>query len=198
MSTLLKHAKRELEILQQTTPDSLVLPFTKDILSICESFDKSGQSGGSALYTARAITRTLQSLLSYEAVSPLTGEYYEWVNVSDFFNNESVFQNKRDSRVFKHGVNGRAYFLEAIVFEGDITKRFTSRNSVSINGKSINSSQYIKSFPFIPKTFYIDVVDYRWKDKEETIFDEQGDWWTHEIKHEAQLAEVFDYYDFKE
>ena len=35
----------------------------------------------------------------------------------------------------------------------------------------------------------IDVIDYRWKDKEEKTKDVNGDWWTHSIKDETQLKE---------
>jgi hypothetical protein len=50
------------------------------------------------------------------------------------------------------------------------------------SGKTITSSQTIKSFPFIPKTFYIDVIN-----------TENGFC----IKNEKQLEKVFEYYDEK-
>ena len=127
----------------------------------------------------------------------MTGEDYEWNDITEMNGGKKMYQNNRDGRVFKNE-DGRASFIDAIVFDGDIGGRFTGNGSVTHGDKTIGSSQYIKSFPFEPKTFYIDVTDYRWKDKEEKISDPNGDWWTHSIKDESQLKEVFEYYDIKQ
>jgi hypothetical protein len=195
MTNTQSHAKRELEILAKTTPDAIVTPFTNEILALCEAFGKSGQSGGSAPYTASAISQAVKKLMMFETLAPITGEDDEWTDVSTSNNDEPMFQNNRDSRVFKDGKEGEAYFIEAIVFDGDIGGRFTGNGSVVLNGVNIGSTQYIKEFPFTPKTFYVDVIDHRWKDKEETTLDVNGDWWTHSIKDEKQLTEVFEYYN---
>ena len=193
MTNTQKFAKRELDILEATTPDAIITPFAKEILALCEAFGKSGQSGGSAPFTATAISQAVKKLMMFETLAPLTGEDSEWVDMSEYNDKESMFQNNRDSRVFKNAKDGQAYFIEAIVFDGDIGGRFTG--SVTHNGENIRSAQYIKEFPFTPKTFYVDVIDYRWADKEEKTPDENGDWWTHSIKDENQLNEVFEYYD---
>lgn len=193
MTNTQSHAKRELDLLAKTTPDAIVTPFANEILALCEAFGKSGQSGGSAPYTAYAISQTVKKLMMFETLTPLTGEEDEWTDVSTLNNGEPVFQNNRDSRVFKDGKDGKAYFIEAIVFDGDIGGRFTG--NVTLNGLHIGSKQYIKEFPFIPKTFYVDVIDHRFKDKEEKQPDANGDWWSHSIKDEKQLNEVFEYYD---
>jgi len=195
MTNSQSHAKRELEILAKTTPDAIVTPFTNEILALCEAFGKSGQSGGSAPYTASAISQAVKKLMMFETLAPLTGEDSEWTDITSHNDGEPMFQNNRDSRVFKDGKDGKAYFIEAIVFDGDIGGRFTGNGSVMLNGENIGSTQYIKEFPFKPKTFYVDVIDHRWKDKEETTPDVNGDWWTHSIKDEKQLQEVFEYYD---
>jgi len=195
MTNSQSHAKRELEILAKTTPDAIVTPFTNEILALCEAFGKSGQSGGSAPYTASAISHAVKKLMMFETLAPITGEDDEWTDVSPSNNGEPMFQNNRDSRVFKNGKNGKAYFIEAIVFDGDIGGRFTGNGSVTHNGENIGSTQYIKEFPFRPKTFYVDVIDHRWKDKEEKTPDVNGDWWTHSLKDAEQLKEVFEYYD---
>ena len=195
MTNTQSHAKRELEILSKTTPDAIITPFTPEILALCEAFGKSGQSGGSAPYTASAISQAVKKLMMLETLAPLTGEKDEWNNVAEMNDGKPMFQNNRDSRVFKNGKDGQAYFIEAIVFDGSIGGRFTG--NVDINGGNVGSTQYIKEFPFTPKTFYVDVIDYRWKDKEETQQDINGDWWTHSIKDEDQLKQVFKYYDKK-
>jgi hypothetical protein len=197
MNSTQSHAKRELDILTSTVSDAIVRDFKPEILDLCEAFGNSGQSGGSAPYTAHAITATINKLLNFETISPLTGEDYEWNDITEMNGGKKMYQNNRDGRVFKNE-DGRASFIDAIVFDGDIGGRFTGNGSVTHGDKTIGSSQYIKSFPFEPKTFYIDVTDYRWKDKEEKISDPNGDWWTHSIKDESQLKEVFEYYDIKQ
>lgn len=193
MTNTQSHARRELELLAKTTPDAIVTSFKKEILALCEAFGKSGQSGGSAPFTASAISQAVRTLMMFETLAPLTGEDDEWNDVTEINDGQTMYQNNRDSRVFKNG-DGRAYFIEAIVFDGDIGGRFTGNGSVTHNGENIGSTQYIKSFPFTPKTFYVDVIDHRWKDKEETQPDPNGDWWTHTIKDESQLKEAFEYY----
>lgn len=195
MNNSQSHAKKELEILAKVVPDAIVTPFAKEIIALCEAFGRSGQSGGSAPYTALAISDAVKTLMMFETIAPLTGEDDEWNDITEINGNEPLLQNVRDSRVFKDGKGGRAWFLDAIVFDGDIGGRFTGNGSVMLRDEVLSSRQFIKSFPFKPKTFYVDVVDYRWKDKEETTLDVNGDWWTHSIKDENQLKEVFEYYD---
>lgn len=196
MSNTKTHAERELEILRTTSPDDLVNEFSKEIIDLCEAFGNSGQSGYSAPYVAKAISQAVETLMLQQTIAPLTGEDDEWNDVSSYAaDGKPFFQNNRDSRVFKNGKTGASYFIEAVVFDSDKGGRFTGNIPMS-NGKHIGSFQYIKSFPFTPKTFYIDVIDHRWKDGEETQADDNGGWWTHNIKDENQLKEVFDYYDF--
>lgn len=190
MTKTKSHAKRELEILEKTTPDAIVTPFKNEILALCEAFGESGQSGGSAPFTAKAISQAVEKLMMFETLTPLTGEDDEWTDVTDINDGATdimKYQNNRDSRVFKQE-DGRAYFIDAIVFDGNIGARFTGNGIPSEKYGKVGSCQYIKSFPFKPKTFYVDVIDHRWTDKD-------GDWWSHSIKDEKQLKEVFEYYD---
>ena len=85
------HAKRELEILAKTSPDALIIPFTNEILALCEAFGKSGQSGGSAPYTASAISGAIKKLMMFETITPLTGENEEWVNTDTNNGNGPIF-----------------------------------------------------------------------------------------------------------
>lgn len=197
MNNTASHAKRELEILSATAtdPDSrpIIEEFKDELIALCQKFGNSGQSGGSAPFTASALSQAVKKLCMLETIAPLTGEDDEWVDISDMNGGEEMYQNIRDSRVFKYG-DGRATFIDAIVFDGDIGGRFTGNGGVIHNGNIINSSQHVKSFPFTPKTFYIDVIDHRWIDKEETMPDPKGDWWTHTVKDPEQLKEVWEYY----
>ena len=196
MTNTQSHAQRELEILVKTTPDAIIKDFVPELLALCEKFGNSGQSGGSAPYTAKALSMAVETLCLQKSICPITGIDDEWNDVSRMNDGKLMFQNNRDSRIFKDGKDGQAYFIEAIVFDGDIGGRFTGNGSVNdIDGNNVGSTQYIKAFPFEPKTFYVDVIDHRFKDKEEKQPDVNGDWWTHSIKDETQLKEVFEYYD---
>lgn len=193
------HAEIELDILSKSSGDPnnrpIIEPFKNEIIALCEAFGKSGQSGGSASYVASAISKAVEKLMMFQTITPLLGEDSEW-SVQGTSDDEPMFQNNRDGRVFKNGKNGKPYFIEAIVFDGDIGGRFTGNGSITTNeGEIICSAQYIKEFPFTPKTFYVNVIDHRFKDKEEKQPDANGDWWTHSLKDEKQLAEVFEYYD---
>jgi len=76
---------------------------------------------------------------------------------------------------------------------------FFSSNDVRLSdGTFVGSSQNIKSFPFRPKTFYIDVIDTEWADKEGLVKKDGVGWWTSVIKDESQLDKVWEYYDRKE
>lgn len=192
-----RHALREFEILRQITPDSLILDFQDEILALCERFGNSGQSGGSAPYTASAIANAVKKLCLFQTLSQLTGEDDEWNEVSN-----GVYQNNRNSAVFKDK-DGHAYYIDAIIWKGDTWNAdHTSNDWDTFTGKieNISSRQYIKSFPFTPKKFYIDVSREKY-DKEKhgspanavsTGLD--GDV-VYFIKDKSQLNEVFEYYD---
>lgn len=94
---MIEHAKYELNLLLEKCEDEEELRMQKamndDILEIIEVFAKQGHSGMSANYAIRIIAK----LLKYEPILPLTLKDDEFVEVSN-----GVFQNKRDSRIFKH------------------------------------------------------------------------------------------------
>jgi hypothetical protein len=193
MTNTQSFAKQELDILAATVPDAIVTPFTNEILALCEAFGKSGQSGGSAPMTASAISQAVKHLLLQEPICPITGIDDEWVNIRDASeDDEMMYQNKRCSALFK-GKSGRCWYLDAIVekvaqtgfcFSGSF---WLSKEDYLIGDRSkmIGCSQYVKSFPFTPKTFYIDVIE------EEVAKDD----WEMYLKNPKQLEKVWKYYD---
>lgn len=190
------YEETELDILVKSSTDPenrpVVEKFIPEILKLVNKFRHSGQSGGSVNYTAKTLANTIEKLCLQEPICPITGIDEEWIDVSSY-GGEIQYQNKRCSALFKDK-NEVVRYIDAIVFDGDIGGRFTGNGSVTYNGESISSSQCVKKFPFTPKTFYIDVIDHRWKDKEETQIDVNGDWWTHTIKDPKQLEKVYEYY----
>jgi hypothetical protein len=96
------------------------------------------------------------------------------------------------SSLFKD--EGGYYYLDAVVFRGG-NGCFDGSAELQ-SGERIRSSQYVK-FPFVPKTFYIDVIETEWADKEQTEKKAGGGWWSSVVKDESQLKEVFEYYKRK-
>lgn len=197
MSKTKSFAEIELDILSASITDPenrpIIEEFREEILALCEKFGNSGQSGGSAPYVASALSSAIGKLLLFKPICPITGLDEEWADVSEM-SNEPTLQNKRLLSIFKNK-DGSAYYLNAIVFRGENEGSSFTGNSVQLaNGNTIGSRQYIKSYPFEPKTFYIDVVETEWANKEETEKKQGGGWWTSVVKDESQLDAVWEYY----
>jgi hypothetical protein len=200
-SKTFSYAQRELEILSAQAKDPnnrpIIEPFTKEILALCDVFGKSGQSGGTAPMTAQAISGAVKTLLLQEPIADVTGEAWEWTDVSEASGGEEMYQNKRCAALFKIGVNGIPYYLDAIAFQryDDNNDAFTSND---MDGYS--SRQNVKSFPFRPKTFYVDVKRELYdpikhgKDADYTECGKDGKY-MYFIYNVAQLDRVFQYYD---
>jgi len=194
MTNTYQHAKRELDILVKTTPDAIIRDFIPEILALCEKFGNSGQSGGSAPFTATALSQAIKKLCLFEPICPIIGIDEEW-NECMMEKDNVCYQNNRLSSIFKTGKNGNPYYIEAIVFKGQSGCCFTGNSVTLKDGTTIGSKQYIKSFPFTPKTFYIDVIETEWADKNETEIKAGGGWWTSIVKDEKQLKAVWKYYN---
>ena len=182
-SGLILHAKKELVLAGYDLNDKEEGPnkwIVENILELLRVFSKQGHSGSSASYCISVF----KTLASYELLTPLT-ENDEWMCVSDYFNGKEVYQNIRCGSVFKEGINGKPYYLDAIVWRNQDNCTFTGAVKNS-KGERITSHQHIK-IPFTPKTFYIDVFDYETED--DTV---------HFIKDESQLKEVWKYYEHQE
>lgn len=188
-----RFAVSELDILCKNTKDAIVQEFYTEIVALCEKFGNSGQSGGSAPYTAAILAETIRKLCLHTPISPITGEDSEWVDVSECSGDKGMFQNTRCSGVFK-STETPAYYIDAIIFKNQQGHCYSTGNVTLNDGSSISSACTIKTFPFTPKTFYIDCIDTEWADREETIKQQGGGWWTMKIKDEEQLKEVWDYY----
>jgi hypothetical protein len=167
-------------------------------MALVQKFADSGQSGASAPFTAGAITEVLKKLLAHEPLGGVENAEDEW--------GEPVygdtFQNNRLSSVFKESKDSQPYYINAIVFipEGK-EYGYTSGGVMMSEGSEeiVSSSQYIKSFPFEPKTFKITVCEreYRKLKDGSLIEEEGGGWWESWLKDPKQLDEVWEYYDKK-
>jgi len=193
MGNTLIHAQKELDILVKSCSDSenrpIIEGFIPEILALVGKFGESGQSGASAPFVATALSQAIKHLCLQEPICDLTGIDDEWNDRGD-----GCYQNNRLSSVFKDGKDGRAYYINAVVFKGQNGNCFTGNSVLLKDGSSIRSRQYIKTFPFKPKTFYIDVIETEWADKNQTTIKAGGGWWTSVVKNEKQLEPVFKYY----
>lgn len=182
------YAENEFAILNANVENAIIAPFEKEIIALVNKFNNSGQSGGSAPYTAKAISQAVEKLCLCEPLTEIKGAEDEWC----------VNQNMRASSIFRND-NGY-YMIDAVVFRDQNGCCFTS-GSVDIQSKilkrkkgTISSKQYIKSFPFVPKKFYIDVISTEWADKSQTKKQVGGGWWSSVVKDNRQLDEVYSYY----
>lgn len=217
-SNTYSYAERELDILVKsaTDPDNrpIIEPFIPEILALCEKFGKSGQSGGSAPYTASAIAQAVKKLMLQNPICGITGIDDEWNYIREVSeDDEMMYQNNRCSALFK-GKSGKCWYLDAIVWKGD-TKGESGNDWDTFSGtvEGITSRQFIKEFPFTPKTFYIDVTReilpadwteepfYENKFYNTKEFEETGikNWFVektrYKIKDHSQLKRVFKYYN---
>ena len=144
MSNLEKHARMEFRAAGWTDDqgnfnDEMQEAICKHVLELLKVFSDEGHSGSTAPYTVNMFKK----LAMFEPLVPLSGEDWEWTEVSD-----GVFQNKRCSRVFKQAdrFNGQPYDLDGRVFREPDGSCYTSKDSmVPI------------TFPYTPKTEYVDV-----------------------------------------
>lgn len=177
-----EHAERELRLAGFYSADSDYGGMLPDaVLELIDVFTKQGHSGGSAA----SVIGLLKTLASYKILAPITDSAEEWVETGN-----RVYQHKRLSAVFKHGENSKPYYLDAIVWKGE-----EPHDTFTGTIEGIRSRQYIR-LPFMPKTFFVDVVKHY--DIENYPADqvvEGAGKYVYTIKDRKQLDEVFSYYD---
>lgn len=127
-----------------------------------------------------------------QPICSITGVDEEWSDISNLTSGETLYQNKRCSALFKDGKDEPAHYIGAIIkrcpdgwcWSGSFW--LTEEDYLSGDrSKMISSSQCVKSFPFEPKTFYIDVI-------EKEVAKDDWEMW---CKDPEQLNEVWEYYD---
>lgn len=99
MSSLVEHARRELEIIgeEQETVDG--------ILKVIQAAADMHMSGGQA----EVVVPIIYQLLSRQPLSPVTDDPEEWAYFGDDIWKGGVWQNIRDSQCFSHD-GGKTYW----------------------------------------------------------------------------------------
>lgn len=148
MSNLLDHAERELSHIGLDDEDGMNKAMCKHILHMVKEFSKEGHSGFSAMYAINCI----EKLLRYEPLTPLTGEDWEWNDVSEM-HGTTLYQNTRCSHVFKD--DDGAYDIDGKVFKERRIDRETGEEYTT--SYTSMDSRVPVVFPYVPKTEYVDM-----------------------------------------
>lgn len=142
-SGLLLHAKRELQALgykldgvEDGGPNKWIV---SNLLELVKVFAAQGHSGMSASYCLDLFSK----LAAYQPLGPLTGEDWEWMDVSEM-SGIPLKQNIRCSHVFKEG--DWAYDINGRIFREPNGSCFTSKDS-----------KVTVTFPYTPVSEYVDV-----------------------------------------
>ena len=115
MSNLHKHALAEFKAAGWTDEngkfnDDMQEDICNHVLKLIEVFSEEGHSGSTAPYAIGLFER----LAMFKPISPLTGEDWEWHEVSEHMGHK-CWQNNRRSSIFKDG-DGTAYDIGGKVF----------------------------------------------------------------------------------
>jgi hypothetical protein len=143
--SILDHAERELDLMGLSDDGDMNGVMRNHILHMVKEFANEGHSGFSASYAIQV----LEKLLRFEPITPLTGEDWEWNNVSEM-SGETLYQNARCGRVFKN--NDGAYDIDGKVFWEWITDSETGEKFKS--HYTSRDSRVPVTFPYTPTTVY--------------------------------------------
>lgn len=122
------------------------------VLKLIEIFAEEGHSGSSAPYAIDMFKK----LAMFEPLVPLTGEDWEWHDVSEYGGRDGgpVFQNKRCGHVFKD--NSGAYDIDGIIWYDWYTNEAGEKYKSHFTN---HKSKVPVIFPYVPKTEYKEWVE---------------------------------------
>ena len=119
------------------------------VLALLEVFADEGHSGTTASYTIELFSK----LAKFDPIVPLTGEDWEWSEVSDG-DKGKMYQNKRCSAVFKSADrhDGQPYYLDGRVFWEWYKNGDDEVHKCYFTG---GDSHVPITFPYTPKSEYV-------------------------------------------
>jgi hypothetical protein len=120
--SLVDHAKREFNALGWPGDCEMQAMVCDNVIELLTVFGEQGHSGSSAPY----VLGVFEKLARFDPIAPLTGNDDEWTNVSEQ-NGEPLYQNKRDSEVFKDGDG--AYWISGKIFRDKAGCTYTCKES---------------------------------------------------------------------
>lgn len=157
MSNYEKHAQMEFRAAGWTDEngnfkDEMQEAICAHVLKLLEVFGDEGHSGSSAPYAINLFSK----LAKFEPVAPLTGEDWEWSDVSEYGGRDDgpLWQNKRCGHVFKD--NNGAYDIDGIVWYDWYTNEEGEKHKSYFSGRG---SRVPVTFPYVPKTEYKEWIE---------------------------------------
>jgi hypothetical protein len=162
MSEMLNHFIKEMAILRKKYEDGIVIaPLPHEIEALIDAYAETGQSDTSAALIGPVITDTIKKAFNFEPSSELTGDDEEWMLVWEGQNaDDSMFQNTRNSRVFKEGKGGKPYYAEGLIWWVTGSNTLWTGSIKLSDSCMLSSLVYIKDLSkFEGKKFYIKVQE---------------------------------------
>ena len=139
MSSLEEYARSEMQIAGLFDADSdYGGAIAEGVLKLIKMFSDEGHSGASAGMSLSIFEKVAR----FRPLTPLTGEDSEWNEIGD-----GSYQNNRCSSVFKER-DGTAYDINGKVFREPSGACYTN-----------HKSRVAVTFPYVPKTEYVDVPE---------------------------------------
>ncbi len=175
--TIREKAQDELNILFELNPDNNVEQFRDEILNLCDKLQASNMKIADHYNIYKDLLYTIDNLCIKQ--SPITPVYDENWSEGCMTSSGKIQFNERCYGLVK-SENG-VYYMNAIEFKDNFGCLYTTHYSINNEKERINSSWYIKEFPFVPKTFVIDVI--REHPNKHAY-----------LKDKSQLDEVYEYY----
>lgn len=152
MNNYEKHAMKEFRAAGWTDEhgkfkDEMQEAICKHVLELLNVFHGEGHSGTTAPYTIDLF----EKLAMFKPVAPLTGEDWEWANVSENGGSDGgpLYQNKRCGHVFKDDTG--AYDIDGIIFYDWYTNEKGEKRKSYFTGQG---SRVPVTFPYVPKSEY--------------------------------------------
>jgi hypothetical protein len=153
MSNLVNHAMAEFRAAGWVDEDGnfndeMQHAICDNVIELLTIFGEQGHSGSSAPYAIELFT----NLAKFKPLVPLTGEDWEWNDVSEYHPGKPSLQNNRCSHVFKdengaYDINGKVFWEWCQPWEegGEPYKSYYT----------CRESRVPVTFPYTPKTEYV-------------------------------------------
>jgi len=185
-SNLIRHARKELELIKAFGEGDFYGGMTGNaVMELITVFSKQGHSGMSA-----SIVRNLfNKLTDYKPLTPLTFKDEEWNECSC---SHDLFQNNRNSAVFKEGKDGKPHFINAYYKKNQNGSSYHGSLDVG-DGRTVGKC-FIKDSSNMPE-ICIDIIDWEVNKEDKSKLEPGSGWWCHKMKDVKQLEELEKYYD---
>jgi len=104
--TLVEHAEQELKLIGAFDKDSDYYGMIGDcVMELMRVFAAQGHSGGSAYLTLDIFDKVAR----YKALAPITSNPDEWMDVAEYTDGRSMWQNRRQGDLFSYD-NGKTWY----------------------------------------------------------------------------------------